>query len=222
MQTLIMIAGAAVFFSAAVFGLIQFYNARKKGAPVTGNLAALESEIASLGRRIEDALSYCDKMISLDEIMQKEQQITKLKADLQEEQEKLEKLDKQVENMQKAVEGEEAAHNSLKKGREEATTLAEELRSSQDQLRNEQKRLQTELEHSISELNVLNNEVELTAEQQAAFDQVYTTLQNAQDQVQMLSDVYAQAYSRFNNLESQYAELEREFTKLVEKELGPS
>jgi chromosome segregation ATPase len=209
-----------IIFTSVLFGLTRFFNKKKGGAGTGSQIKESQDKIQQLDQSIESGLTYSEQMIPLEKLKLREQEIAELANQLSREREKLEKLDKQVESLQDTVETEETAHNELKKGKEEAAELAEEIRQNKNRLESEYEQLESELNKSLTEINTLSGEVELTAEQQAACDRVHSTLQNSILQLKTLSEIYSQASTRFSNLENQYLELEAEFTKLVEKELG--
>jgi len=209
-----------ILFSGIVFGLIKFFQKKKEGTGSGGNMTAIEEEINSISEAVEQGLAYCGEMIPYNKLKSREGDLEHLNRQLGEERAKLEKLDKQVEGLQGTIEVEEASHNELKKGKEEAGELAEQLRMNKEKLESEFSRLEADLTRSLTEVSALSTEIEMTSDQKIACDKVQSGLENARLQLSTLADIYTQASTRFTNLENQYQELEGEFTKLVEKELG--
>jgi chromosome segregation ATPase len=211
---------AGLIFTASVIVSKIVITKKKEGAADAAQINVLEQRAVKLAEKIDEAIVRFGSMVPLDDYLSREKQIADLEQQHGEEQAKLATLDRQVEKLQATVEAEEAAHNALKKGKEEASILADEVRSNKEQLTAEIARLENALASSLSELEVLSSEVDLSRDQQIALDRISSGLENARTQLRTLGDVYTQASTRFTNLESQFVELEKEFTKLVEKELG--
>ena len=209
----------AVLFAGGIFVLDRIFKA-KKGASVGKDVAVFEEQVGSLTSAIEKSLSYVEEMQPLENAKDLESQIEGLERELAGEREKLAKLDKQVEALQSSVEAEEAQHGELKRGKDEATALANEIRSRQDEMGLEYNRLENELEQSLAQLSALSGEISLNPEQKSALKKITTAMEKSREQLTVLVDLHTQARNRFLSLETQYAELEREFTKLVEKELS--
>jgi chromosome segregation ATPase len=220
MSTLITAIIAGVIFLGAAFVLQKYLAAKQRGAGISSNIGEVEEKISDTDAAIQNALAHVESMMPLAKLKEREEELEGLNQQLGVEREKLEKLDKQVEKLQKTIEEEESAHNELKKGREEASTLADDVRANKERLASEYQQLESELKQSLSNLEALNTEVDLTADQQIAVDKIQGALESARVQLSTLSEMHSQAATRFTNLEAQYVELEKEFTKLVEKELS--
>ncbi len=213
----------AILFGGLYVGglvLLSRYFAKNKPSGSSETAGDVESEIALVDGAMEQALSYVEDMLPLREAGERKAAIKDLEEQLEKENAKLAELDKKVEALQADVEVEEASHNELKKGKDEATMLAEELRATKDSLEAEAGRLQEELAQSLQHLESLSGEIEMTAEQKAALSKIGAALDSARAQFSSVAEIHSQAQTRFFNLEHQYLELEKEFTKLVEKELS--
>ncbi len=220
MKSIVAAILGGVFFSGAVFAFRKFKLRHKLDENVAASAETLKAENAKFGSKIDQVIAALGPMLPLDEYLTQDKKVSDLSMQLKEAQERLGKLDRQVETMQVTVEAEEAAHNALKRGREDAVMLVAEVKANKERLTEEVKHLEDQLATSLAELQVLNSEVGLTAEQQEALDQVGQTLENARTQLRTLADIHTQATMRFTSLETQFMELEKEFTKLVEKELS--
>jgi chromosome segregation ATPase len=207
-------------FVAVFIVLKKLLGQKSAGGGLQTSIRNLDSQISAANEGLEQGFAHIKEMVSLDVFQAKEKELAALNKQLNSERLKLEKLDRQVEKLQASVESEEASHNDRKRGKEEAASLADQVRENTQRLASEYSRLEQELNQSLSQLTALNTEVELTNEQKIALDSVYNGVRISRDQLSTLADVHTQAALRFTNLESQYQELEKEFTKLVEKELS--
>lgn len=212
------VVGAAIFWGSLILLNKQF--TRRDTSSSSKDIADVEEQISAIDSAIEQAFIYCDKMIPLADSKEREDQIVALGAQLAEAQEKLQKLDQQVEKLQATVEEEEAHHNELKKGKEEAALLAHEIREHSQALESECAQLEQQLQNSQAQLTALSTEIKLTNEQTIAMNKINAALEKSHSQLQSLIEIHTLARNRFLNLETQYVELEKEFTKLVEKELS--
>jgi chromosome segregation ATPase len=213
----------AVLFGGLYVGalvMLSRYFERKTSASASETVDEVQSQITLIDGALEQALPYVEEMRPLSEAAEREKSIEELAAQLETENAKLAELDKKVESLQADVEVEEASHNELKKGKDDATLLAEELRAGKEALDAEAARLQADLEQSLQQLQNLSGEIEMTAEQQAALNKIGAALESARGQFASVTEIHSQAQTRFFNLEHQYLELEKEFTKLVERELS--
>ncbi|MFN8389572.1 MAG: hypothetical protein U0136_04715 [Bdellovibrionota bacterium] len=211
-----------IFGALATGGLFMLLKsfAKKTTAGNSSGMTEIENSIQQLDEHINRSFEYFDQMLPLGDAVQKEQEIAAVRADLAVESKKLADLDAQLTKLQAAVETAEAAHNELKKGKEDSDKLADEVRSKKDQLAAETKAIEGELAQSRAKLDVLSEEVSLTKDQKIALNSVTSSIDASSKQLLALSEVYTVAATRFSNLENQYRELEKEFTKLVEKELS--
>ena len=192
-------------------------------ASVTGSSAEvklIDSSIDALNKNIEAALSYANNLVPLSNYTELVKKSEEFENNLATERSKLELLDAKLAEIQKKVTIEEQNHSSLKKGREDAIDLATSIREKKSQLEAEQKRLNEELTNSRNQLDVLSNEMNLTPEQEIGLNQIKAALKNSQEQLGSLSQTYKQSSTRFATLHGQYSDLEKEFTKLIEKDLG--
>ena len=216
------------FITLFIFGIIATAAVvfRLRGTNSKGQ-AELSSEMdkqADIIRKFDTAiiagLTYVEPMTPLGEAIEREHSIAGLRGELATESAKLGTLDAQLSKLQKAVEDAEAAHNELKKGKEDAQTLADEIRGRKEQLAAEASRIASELIQSQAQLDLIAGEVTLTREQRSALNSVKAAVEGTNNQLMALNEIYSVAAARFTNLETQYSELEKEFTKLVEKELS--
>ncbi len=205
---------------AGIFVLTLKSLAAKAEGGGGSDLEQREERSSRLSENIEQALAYLGAMVPLADAVEREQQIAGLRQDLAGETKKLQDLEAQLGRLQGMVETAEQGHSELKKGKEDCDTLADEIRTRKDQLNSEASRLESEIAQSRAQLSMLSEEVTLTKEQKAALNSITAALDHSQKQVTALAEIWTVASNRFVNLETQYSELEKEFTKLVEKELS--
>ena len=219
MTLLITAIVCGILYLGGMFLLSRMLKVRS-GKSAGKDIEAIDDKIRLVDGAVTTTLPYIKEMVPLEDAQKKDQEIASFERQLAEEREKLGKLDKQVQGLQSTIEEEEGKHNELKKGKDVATELARDVRTNQDRLKAEFEHLENELSLSLAQVTALSGEITLTNEQQVGLQKIQNTLQLAQDHMNMLGDIYTQASTRFLNLENQYCELEKEFTKLVERELS--
>lgn len=211
--------GLAILACISCMGYVFFLKKRNIANPYAIQIPSIEKNISALKAKTEEILSYCDNMTSLGQFHETQNLVNDLLMQLTNSRERFEELEAEVEKIKALVKNEEETHNSLKHGKEEAVALAEQTREAYQQLSLESKHLESQLNQSLSKLSVLSNEVALTKEQEEGLMKICTSLEEAKNHLNSLVEMHGQAMMRFNSLELQFEELEREFGKLVEKEL---
>lgn len=224
MLTIILILLITAFLSAVIYiGTTKFWIPlllKRLNAAIGENQQDTLSNIEQCDLAIEQAFTYIDGLSALDKLTDIEKRIDETEKSLVEEKQSLVAIEKELAESQTSVDEQEKKHNELKKGKEEAEKMADELRANQETLQAEAQRLQDELVASKNHMQSLSTELELTAEQQTAVDKIQASVDGVQSQLKDLCVAYDMSSQRFTNLEVQYKELEKEYRKLVDKELG--
>lgn len=212
------LCGAILYGS--LFVSSKLITKRASTSNSSSELKDILSTIEGIDETLSSALSYSENLIPLSNYTDLIKKKESFEDDLSNERVKLELLETKLKEVQAKVTAEEQNHASLKKGREEAIDLANAIKERKAQLESEQKRLNDELTNSMTQLDVLSNELTLTPEQEAGLNKIKSGIKSSQDQLASLSQTYKQASGRFATLHTQYSDLEKEFTKLVEKDLA--
>ncbi len=211
----LVLASAGVYFGARFLGS---KNLKESAQDTT----SLRSDITELDTAIDTAATILEDMVSLDDKVTLEKEKTDFQTNIEEQRAKTEALQIKLEESQKNVAAAEAKLDELKRGKEESFTLAAEIRSNSEQLEAERSKLEAELNNSKTQMKELQSELELTAAQVAALDEIYSTIDDVGQNMTNLSQSHQLATDRFLNLQTQYEELEKEYAKLIEKELSPN
>lgn len=212
------VVGLAVLYAALQFGVKLLSKKQSSGA--SDQITSIDKTINELNTSIEAALSKFSELVSGDELDTLEKTKIELNNNLKTIETKLKSLDQALANKQKDVEKAESTHNELKRSKEAAQVLADELKSAKSLLENEHKALESELTQSLTQLETLSSELKINPQAEAGINKIKNSLTNSRTQLNNLIQVYKQGSTRFVNLQAQYHDLEKEFTKLVEKELS--
>lgn len=213
-----------ILSAAAFLGLNYNFKrlAAKSKAASSGEMAVEQKLIDQLDEALKAGVDYIQDMLPLSGALELEKEIADTREQVAAETKRLADLDAQLNRLQASVAEAETAHAELKRGKEDADKLAEEINNRKESLQLETKNLESELTNSQAQLQLLADEVSLTDEQKAALKTIEDSLTQGLNQLKNLVETYNVAATRFTNLELQYRELEKEYTKLVEKELAGS
>ena len=204
-------------------GAVLFFIRKltKKSQESTGqDMSAGEDRIGELDQVMESAFKHVEGMVPLADARAIESKIAETMKQFGVEHAKLDQLEKSLAKAQKGVDTEEAAYNELKRGKDDAEQLADKIKADADRVDAETKRIENEIKESKDSLQKLGSEVALTADQKKAVDAIAASLNESSNRLKVLIESYSVASQRFVNLQSQYTELEKEYRKLVEKELS--
>lgn len=205
--------------SGAVFFFIR--TLKKKSLESTGqDMSASEGRITELDTAMEEAFKHVEAMVPLSEGKALEAKIAETMKQFGIEHAKLDTLEKALAKAQKGVDTEESAYNELKRGKDDAEQLADKIRGDSEKVEGETKRIENEIKQSKDQLLSLGSEVALTADQKKSVDAIAGSLNDSTNRLKTLIEMYTVASQRFVNLQTQYMELEKEYRKLVEKELS--
>ena len=197
---------------------------RKLKEKLVGSVSETQESLIEKSEKVESAIQRAvaaiEDMVPLEQLLELEKKKKRANVELKSERERLGRMENSLGDMQRSVDGQEARHNELKQGKEECQRIADDLRANNAERQAEYKRLESQLEVSIAQMDTLADEVDMTAEQRAAMAELNNSLENSSQQLKNLAETYEQASARFLNLQNQYDELEKEFRKLVDKELS--
>ena len=208
-----------IFFILVLF-LLDKFLAKKYTGVATDGLKTIIPEIEQLDVSLVAAREHLATLEPISKLIEVKEREKSINEALEEQQVIFNKLESKLKDMQVKVEGAESAHNSLKKEKEESVNLAAELKDRNVKLDQDNNTLQSELSQSLGQLTLLSSEIKLTPDQEAGFKKLRASVTAANEQLKTLSGTYKRSSGRFTALFAQYSDLEKEFTKLVEKELG--
>ncbi len=208
---------SGILFAILNFGVKRLSKQNSSGAAEQGE--DLQEKIVEITGAVDEAVASFSPLLSADALEEIEQTKAEFDSKLNEVKGKLSTLEKSLSAKQKDVDKAESSHNDLKRSKEAAAILADELKEAKDRLESEHKTLEEELTKSLSQLEVLSSELNLNPEAEAGITKIQNALENSRAHLKNLIQIYSQGSNRFINLQGQYRDLEKEFTKLVEKEL---
>ena len=160
--------------------------------------------------------SYAPKTL-LDIIVGK---IEGIGAELAKEKAQLTTIETKLDDAQKKVEVKESQQQDVKTAKDEDQAVLENLLATFADLSSESTVLEQKLAQSLKNLDIILAESSLTIEQKAGMQELSNAMTEAGSRLRDLITQHSQITERLSMLKQQHTELEDEYTKLVEKQLG--
>jgi chromosome segregation ATPase len=214
--SLVVIGVFASMLTYLAFRLLQAQASRSAGK----ERESVKAEVAKYDNAINLVIEKLNLMVSFDEISELDKRKAQIGEEVKVEQQKVEQLQTSLSKLQEKVDVQEAKHAELKKGREDSQRIADDIREKKEILAAEYDKLQGDLAQSQSQVSELSNGVEMDDGQKNALNDIQASLKSMLDHMNEVQEANKLATQRFMNLETQYTELEKEFRKLIDKELS--
>ena len=203
-----LIAGGAVVIKKKLSG-----GQQEQVTALVEKATALNAELAALQSRAKDLISKSQEDSARD-------QLDQAKTSLASEKENFVVIERKLDSAQKAVEQKEAVQQELKSGKAEDEQKVAELIASFEDISAESVSLEQQLANSMKNLDQIMSEVSLTADQRGVLQELSDTLTSSGARLRDLIMEYQQSNERLQALQTQHQDLEEEYTRLVEQQLG--
>jgi chromosome segregation ATPase len=213
-----LIAGAIVslLLVGGVIGFLKF----KSGGGLAIAVEAIRQEIAPIDAKLEGFQQLNRTSASKLQFDTVTAQTTELTQTLQAQRSNLEAIEKRLEVAQKEVEVKEQVQQEIKSSKEEDEVKLGQLLANFGDMSSESVLLEQQLAQSLKNLDSLMNEVTMTDEQRAIFTDLSNAMTSAGGRLRELYSDYQAVNDRLEGLKAQHTDLEDEYTKLVEQQLG--
>lgn len=146
--------------------------------------------------------------------------LTTAQGDLEKEKATLREIEGKLGHAQKQVEEKETKQQDVKSAKAEDETRLQELLARYEELSTESISLEQKLAASLKNLDSIMDEIELTQDQRGVLQELSNSLTAAGSRLRDLLTEYEQVNQRLMALRQQHVDLEDEYTKLVEQQLG--
>lgn len=180
----------------------------------------LIKEMDQIMRQIEGCSKDTANFISKAQFETLMSQVETARSMLAKEKESLTTIEANLEKAQKSVEDKESSQQELKSAKEEEESVLEELLNNYTGIAEESTQLEHQLAESLKSLDAIMAEIELTEDQRSLLDELSKALTTAGSNLRDLLMEYEAVKNRLENLKQQHLDLEEEYTKLVEQQLG--
>lgn len=213
--TLITIAGCG-------YGIFFAYNLLNKRSAVSVGKQRdqILAQIDEISGELEELIKYKDSYCAKGQYSTVSGRLEERQKDLENEKGALKELESRLDEAQTNVEGKESHQQELKSSREEDEVKLEELLTNYGEISSESISLEQKLAESLKNLDNISEEVELNDDQKALLEDLSMALGNAGENLRNLLMEYETVNERLSLLREQHEDLEDEYTKLVEQQLG--
>lgn len=205
---------AVVLFGASVF------LKKKSIGSSGGELATIVANVEETTGKIQGLVSRFDSAASSAQLETINKQLEGVLAEIAAERQRLKDIETRLESAQKAVEAKETAQQEVKAAKSEDERKLEDLLASYTTISEESILLEQQLASSLKNLDRIMEEVELTADQKSLLNDLSNALSSAGSRLRELLTEYEKVNERLLTLKTQHTQLEEEYTKLVEQQLG--
>lgn len=169
---------------------------------------------------LRDLLKFKDSYASKAQYQKIETLLQAANADFTKEKATLKEIESKLDNSQKLVSEKETQQQEIKSAKLEDENKLNELLTKHEELSNQAIALEQKLAQSMKNLDNLLNELELTQDQKAVLQDMSNSLTSAGARIRELLTEYNGVNERLQMLKQQHLDLEDEYTKLVEQQLG--
>ena len=204
------------------FGSFKYFQIKFKSSNSSTQNLILE-KIKNLDTEIKSKLSSMDDFVTLEQFETVLTESKTLNEELSAERENLAKMERSLEVLQKSVEINETKLQTVKSSHEEDEEKLKVLLGEFNNISNESMALEQNLSTSIRELDIIiSNSLEETQEENTklTLKTLAESLNSASSQLRDLIEEHKNVNKRINMVNQQHKDLEEEYTKLVEKQLG--
>jgi chromosome segregation ATPase len=210
----------ALLISVAIFAAGYMYLRSTVRKSLGGTQSEMIERIRAAQAKLKDLMQYINSYGSRAQYQTLSQMLEQAKIDLEHEKGALKEIEVKLDAAQKTVEEKESVQQDLKSAKEEDEIALQGVMEAYGELSQECISLEQQLASSLKELDKILAEAELTADQKTIVEDLSKALTTAGSLFRDLITEYAAVNSRLEMLRQQHQDLEDEYTKLVEQQLG--
>ena len=218
MQNIVIVLCGLVAVGAVIAAVI-LNRKLSKGASDEA-IADLRAESEKLESEMISLLSDINRFASKGQVQTLIAQTQRFIKALEEQRDKLQQTEVRLKKAQEEVIGRELSQQEIKTARQEDEKKLVEVMSNYQDFSSQSVTLEHKLAQSLRQLDAMIVENPMTADQRALFQELSNALTAASAQLRDVIVDYQAVYERLDALRNQYADLEKEYTKLVDLQLG--
>lgn len=203
----------------ACFGITFFLRGQLTGG-VSKALEEGTGKVNKLHSDFNDLLEGADLLGSNKQLETLEAQRDSEAAGLESQRQTLKAIENRLAEAQKQIEEKEAYHQDLKTAKADEEAKLKTLLERYSALSSEAIALEQQVAQSMKDLDSLMSTATLTPEQKAIFTSLSEKLEAAGSRLRDLITEYETVNGRLKTLNDQLLDLENEYTRLIEQQLG--
>ena len=210
----------ALAASLSITGGAFLFIKRNLGSSVGAEKETLIETLRGMDAELEQLAKHTGSFASRGQFDTLVSMVEQAQADLEKEKGSLKEIESRLDVAQKDVEQKEFQQQELKSAKEEDEIKLQELLESFENISSESISLEQQLAQSLKNLDSILEELEVNEEQRAVFDDLSQSLTTSGGLLRELITEYSSVNERLNILREQHEDLEEEYTRLVEQQLG--
>lgn len=203
----------------AILGALRYLRSQAAQS-VGAKRDDLTEQINTLTKEIEELLKYSNSFISQGQFNAINTKLMEVQEAFEQEKLNLAELEKRLGVAQEDVEAKESQQQELKTSKEEDEIKLDELLGAYQQISDEAIALEQQLAESMKNLDEIMETAPLNDDQKAVLGELSEVLSTAGSTLRNLITEYQTVNERLELLKEQHEDLEEEYTKLVEQQLG--
>lgn len=210
---------ALVISTTITYGML-FYILRRLKVGTSAERDTLITEIQGLDQEIRAQLEVGDFLATRLQLENLNRQLEEFQATFAEERRALERIEAKLEVAQRDVEIKESEQQEIKSAKYENESVLANLLANYAEVSNESILLEQNLASSLKHLDAILNELEMSQEARTLLEALSEALSEAGSRLRDLITEYDGVKRRLDLMQQQHHDLEEEYTKLVEQQLG--
>ncbi len=210
----------ASLICAAIFAAGYFIKTRSSGGKTKEKIKIYTEEFRQSEQELINQLHKEQQLASAKQIASIQSQLSNLESSITQERAQLTKVEETLAKSQQNVEERENNHQNMKIAKIDEDERVQQLLEKHEALSAESIQLEKELAEAMKNLDSLINESAMTDDQKAMLTELQNTLETAGARLRELIAEYESVKSRVDALRQQHLDLEEEYTRLVELQLG--
>jgi hypothetical protein len=201
--------------------LVGYVAGRRLGFQANdAEAAAIREESKALDEKLVSTLGESDRLATKAQREFLLQHCTLLKAEIAEQKERFKSLSEQVDRTREEVEAREFEQRNLRAMTEEDEAAINLTLSRYNEFSTESISLEQKLAESLRVLDTMATEVQMPPDLKAAFTEISNSLTQTSAQLRDVIIDYQGAHERLKTFSARFADLENEYSRLIEQQLA--
>jgi len=210
-----------LLISAVILGGGFIWLKKQSNSATAGtNPEALLSEVRVSDKTLADLVARKEPVFSNAGFEDLQAKVATMLDQAAKERDRLKEIESKLETSQKAVEAKEQDQQETKAAKDEDITKVQEILANYDTIESAAIELEQKLATSLKSLDSILTEVALSAPQKEGLRSLSDSVTEAGARLRDLLSEAQTVNERLNGLQMQHQELESEYTRLVEQQLG--
>lgn len=209
----------SILCAAILFGTYRFFRSQllRGGA---GEMDALKEKIEATSSAVLDLVKFKDSYVSQSQCDTLIKMKDDLGVDLQGEKARLKTIEAKLDEIQKNVETKEFQQQEVKSSKEEDAVKLINFLGDYHENSSPSVKIEQKLAAALKTLDQIISSGQFPEDQKGALSDLQTAMTTAGSALRGLITEYDGLFERLSQLKAQHQDLEDEYTKLVEQQLG--